>query len=106
MSCRCRGLVRMVKLPGVGVVVPPEPDHPVLLYRRARRHITLQPVDVDPDVVDPLAAAAAPAAAGVDVPPDVQVRTGVPGRFLVLFKQVFPTHKNLLEDFISCVVHN
>mmetsp|Transcript_19412 Transcript_19412/g.58659 ORF Transcript_19412/g.58659 Transcript_19412/m.58659 type:complete len:615 (+) Transcript_19412:339-2183(+) len=68
----CRGLVRMVKLPGVGVVVPPEPDHPVLLYRRARRHITLQPVDVDPDVVDPLAAAAAPAAAGVDVPPDVQ----------------------------------
>lgn len=70
-------MLRVVKLPGVGVAVPPEPDHPVLLYRRARRHVTLQPVDVDPDVVDPLAAPPAPVSAGVDVPLDVQVRSGV-----------------------------
>ena len=39
---RCRGLVRVVKLPGVGAVLAPEPEHPVLLLRRTRRRITLQ----------------------------------------------------------------
>lgn len=32
----------MVKLPGVGLVMAPEPEHRVLLLRRTRRRITLQ----------------------------------------------------------------
>ena len=38
----CRGLMRVVKLPGVGLVMAPEPEHRVLLLRRTRRRITLQ----------------------------------------------------------------
>ncbi len=35
--------------------------------------LATQPVDVDADVVDPLASAPASVAEGVDVPPDIQV---------------------------------
>ena len=42
MTHRCRGMLRLVKLPAAGTLMAPEPAEPLLLARRHRQRLTLQ----------------------------------------------------------------
>lgn len=47
-------MLRVVKLPAMGSLAAPEPEIELLLVRRHRRRLGLQPVDVDPHAADAL----------------------------------------------------